>query len=35
MSALPARMNAVVPGQIDGKPAPVIQEIAVPGPRPA
>ena len=27
-------MNAVVPGQIDGKPAPVIQEIAVPGPGP-
>ena len=29
-----ARMKAVVPGQIDGKPAPVTQEIDVPAPGP-
>jgi NADPH:quinone reductase len=32
MSALPVRMKAVVPGQAEGKPAPVMQEIAVPEP---
>lgn len=32
MTALPTRMTAVLPGQIDGKPAPVAQEIDVPKP---
>lgn len=32
MTSLPAHMKAVVPGQADGKPAPVIQDIAVPQP---
>jgi putative PIG3 family NAD(P)H quinone oxidoreductase len=30
MTTLPSRMKAVVPGKIDGKPAAVIEEIAVP-----
>ncbi len=32
MTDLPVRMKAVVPGQVDGKPAAVIQDIAVPQP---
>lgn len=32
MTALPTRMTAVLPGQIDGAPAPVAQEIDVPKP---
>lgn len=32
MTALPTRMTAVLAGQIDGKPAPVAQEIDVPKP---
>lgn len=34
MSSIPARMNAVLAGKIDGKPAPVVQEIDVPKPGP-
>ncbi|MBP6014225.1 MAG: NAD(P)H-quinone oxidoreductase [Alphaproteobacteria bacterium] len=34
MTALPARMKAVVAGQVDGKPSPVVTEIAVPAPGP-
>jgi putative PIG3 family NAD(P)H quinone oxidoreductase len=32
--SLPSKMRAIVPGQVDGKPAPVMQEIDVPRPGP-
>ena len=32
MTKLPSRMNAVVPGMIDGKPAPIVQTFDVPMP---
>lgn len=32
MSSIPAKMNAVLAGKIDGKPAPVIEQIDVPRP---
>jgi putative PIG3 family NAD(P)H quinone oxidoreductase len=32
MSSIPAKMNAVLAGKIDGKPAPVVEQIDVPKP---